>query len=916
MVNQVKLKSWEVQTLSDSEMKLRDKNLQTQGIQDTGTPWETWWTVVQQPITEQPIPETPEVVQTEVVPEPQGIQEAPVAPEVQPAPEPVTPTTPTEPIQPITATAPTKVEAPIQTAQEIKNEAIANETNEIALTNQKKETATAEFTNLVNSGASIEEIAKFTNANPDFRDSYNSVLRSHFKNSANTKFFSAYNGMSNENMYTAVKNGEITMFSDRYNMLSEWQRQAFEQFKAIKEAPDSVVTEKSQVFNSELPENKVDFNNIETFISKMFSSDLRTQLERARNDPRVTDLTQQLNTKASELEKFDIETIKIRKEIERDAAWSSILPWVARARISDEMASRSLERMSMVSSYNLVQGNLSSIKDDIETDLELFKYEDEQNKEKYQTLFSIYESRRWEQLASEAAESEREFEIAQTQEEREYEAKKLEFLEQNKILAAESQRNFQREMDEIDKQFTLDNKKPDRYETDRNGNVVAVFGTESQIVRDSSGEVLAVKKEKDYTDSVQYNKEVGQYVTTRTYEDGRKPDFFVSDVTWESSSNIAVFDIISKIPSTWKHPMGWLWCWEAANLYLKNAWVTDIRVWDSYASKEKYINNSYPQVWGLAVWNPNPEGKYGEYWHIGMVTGFDQKTNMVEITDWNKDWKWEKNTYSIPVSQVVNSDGGFVHLEWQESVTTDGVIPTEDIVVFNSLTPSDKRKEQSNPDYVKFLNTKQDIMDNPDSDIYDVIKYSWGGKTLSPTQNENISKFTQALNSVWEIQNTISKSDGFFKDWTWPFKWILRSNNPYDTTAQQLKAQITSLIPNLARWVYGEVWVLTEQDVALYRQTVPNLNSTEDVNNAVLWMTLRLIRNGMKENLQDLARWGFDTSLFEWKIRRIDQQVELIERDLANNSPNQDTTQPTWPWSLFNNVNQWLQISGYDEFTP
>lgn len=67
--------------------------------------------------------------------------------------------------------------------------------------------------------------------------------------------------------------------------------------------------------------------------------------------------------------------------------------------------------------------------------------------------------------------------------------------------------------------------------------------------------------------------------------------------------------------------------------------------------------------------------------------------------------------------------------------------------------------------------------------------------------------------------------------------------NPYNTDAQTLNAQISALIPNLARGVYGEVGVLTDADVAQYTKTVPNLKSTEAVNKAILAMTLHTIAN-------------------------------------------------------------------------
>jgi len=65
--------------------------------------------------------------------------------------------------------------------------------------------------------------------------------------------------------------------------------------------------------------------------------------------------------------------------------------------------------------------------------------------------------------------------------------------------------------------------------------------------------------------------------------------------------------------------------------------------------------------------------------------------------------------------------------------------------------------------------------------------------------------------------------------------------NPYDTDAQVLKAQLTALIPEMARGVYGEVGVLTEDDVRLYTQTIPNLKSTEAVNKGILAFNLDVL---------------------------------------------------------------------------
>ena len=66
---------------------------------------------------------------------------------------------------------------------------------------------------------------------------------------------------------------------------------------------------------------------------------------------------------------------------------------------------------------------------------------------------------------------------------------------------------------------------------------------------------------------------------------------------------------------------------------------------------------------------------YGEYGHIGIVTGYNPSTWMIQITDSNSQGNGEKKTYEILASEVTNSDWGFVHLTNpnQPQVTTEEI---------------------------------------------------------------------------------------------------------------------------------------------------------------------------------------------------------------------------------------------------
>lgn len=53
-------------------------------------------------------------------------------------------------------------------------------------------------------------------------------------------------------------------------------------------------------------------------------------------------------------------------------------------------------------------------------------------------------------------------------------------------------------------------------------------------------------------------------------------------------------------------------------------------------------------------------------------------------------------------------------------------VDSADIGVFNSLTPSDTKKMQNDPSYRKFVETKKNVMNNPDAKIDDILEYSRG----------------------------------------------------------------------------------------------------------------------------------------------------------------------------------------------
>ena len=151
-------------------------------------------------------------------------------------------------------------------------------------------------------------------------------------------------------------------------------------------------------------------------------------------------------------------------------------------------------------------------------------------------------------------------------------------------------------------------------------------------------------------------------------------------------------------------------------------------------------------------------------------------------------------------------------------------------------------------------------------DIYGIMAASAGGKDISDTQILAMQKATNVVGQISDLQS-LFKNDSALKEKTGvdlnPIIGIFRSKNPYDVKAQAIKAQLSSIVPNLARGVYGEVGVLTDNDIKIYSRTLPNLANTEDVRNMVLGLTIKSIQRSIENSIKVNAAAGRDVSGFK-----------------------------------------------------
>lgn len=164
---------------------------------------------------------------------------------------------------------------------------------------------------------------------------------------------------------------------------------------------------------------------------------------------------------------------------------------------------------------------------------------------------------------------------------------------------------------------------------------------------------------------------------------------------------------------------------------------------------------------------------------------------------------------------------------------------------------------------------------------------SAGGKPLTDTFAQKLDKGLTVLNQIGVLQTNIKDVK------TGPIIGAFRGANPWDTNAQTIKAQLNSIVPNLARGVYGEVGVLTDNDIAQYSKTLPNLKSTEDIRNAVLGITVDLIGKSVKRTLEVNAANGKDVSRFVDLYTEMEQTRDGIFSQISGYKGTQGQSQST-----------------------
>ena len=340
----------------------------------------------------------------------------------------------------------------------------------------------------------------------------------------------------------------------------------------------------------------------------------------------------------------------------------------------------------------------------------------------------------------------------------------------------------------------------------------------------------------------------------------------------------------------------WWQCAKFVNDYLEKIWVGRYFGTEDAQTRASRCNSDTAKVWTIAVFDYNHYTDWKNYGHVWIVVDTDENGFWVLDSNWDlkNPWiikkryirygssscKWFFDPSQPPRTSSVGNES--------ETATEGlGIVTDNDIYNYNDATLN---RKMSAEDRQKVLDARNTVYSDPNASIDEILRFSQWGKTPTDTSVQSLDKYAQALTSLGQLTDLLKDAN------TWPIIWALRSKNPYDKKAREINTAIAWLLPTLARWVYGEVWVLTDKDIEHYSQTVPNLRSTSEVNDAILAMSLDMLADGYKRKLQTQAALWYDVSGMKW----IYDQIISKANQLKNNIWISDSA--TWPQDVISDI--------------
>jgi len=715
-------------------------------------------------------------------------------------------------------------------------------------------------------GSSNDDINKFITENKDLYNANRSEIISRFKtegiNKDTLERNQAIAKMNWTELDKAIKSGSINVWD-----LSPEAKARYDAYLNVNRKND--ITNAKDVSELVYDNTLKDYETI-TDNYELNAKGILDEITDLYNTGEIKDSNDALNNKYSELKKKKRELDGIWDKIRADNKW--VPATLVNSKIAKEERRLKWEVNDLIDEYNVELSNYQRLERMADKEAEILTAELNLETSTYTKRLDQYNKNKWFMREDE----------------------KLAFTEANKIFAenralanSKSLIEFQNKISKENRKWTWQTREDGLYyleDLDGKPKATKVLDGTWNFTKNSDGTFtyMTVQDGRPYTETLDVN---GNKVFTN----------------WTTNFGANFKSLAYKYPneaSMKNNNPAWI-TWNqtfsdtlSAHGIVHSKWTArPTNEWGNYFDFPDIQNGmkAYSLLWDLPSYNNRTVWQALKRWGTGSVS--------IDIDPNTKVWDlWESDMRKLQFAQLKKEspgmwtelnnagyirDGNFAIPEIVEEV----VLQDTDISLFNSSTfkPETHLKTASDKaKYQQFLAMRKDIFSKEDPTMEEILNMSVWGKELTQTAITRLEKFGTVLSGAWDLLWTIEEANKS-TFWPWPITWKIAELNPWNTPAQTLKRQLISLIPNLARWVYWEVGVLTDNDVKLYSQTLPNLTQTEDVNKAILALTLKTIQRSYQNSLKVNASAGRDVSWFTGAYDEITRTINWIEEELGIN---------------------------------
>jgi hypothetical protein len=194
------------------------------------------------------------------------------------------------------------------------------------------------------------------------------------------------------------------------------------------------------------------------------------------------------------------------------------------------------------------------------------------------------------------------------------------------------------------------------------------------------------------------------------------------------------------------------------------------------------------------------------------------------------------------------------------------------------------------PQERQMLRSREFVNDPKNTNIYMKLDASYRGSSLSQNDNENVEDAMLAMELLEDTSRALDALNIPTGKGIGPLVDSLMSLAQQDASTSDFKASVQKLIPKLARGVFGEVGVLTDQDIENYKRTVASLSQSPEANELVMAQTQALIARGIRNKLERLASDGYNVSSYSERVKAYANAPTMVYRsaDAASKNLYQD----------------------------